>query len=108
MGVIVALRKYGKTAAMSAAGYAGDSPLFLLDYLLRFLRVAVLLSVWRMLLGPQGHASGMTVGAVLTYALVAEVLADVLQTRAELLNELWQGTLATRMLQPLGMVAVFG
>src|SRR5262249_43831596 len=48
MGVL--LRKYGKTAAMSAASFTGDSPLFLLDYLLRFLRVVALLAVWRTIL----------------------------------------------------------
>lgn len=45
------LHKYWKTTAIAAAGYA-DSPLFLMDYLLRFLRVAVLLSIWRTILTP--------------------------------------------------------
>ena len=92
---------------MAAAGYAGDSPLFLLDYLLRFLRVAVLLSLWRMLLADGGPVSGMSIAAVLTYTLAAELFAEQLHVRTELMWELWQGSLAVRMLRPVGMVAQF-
>jgi viologen exporter family transport system permease protein len=102
------LRKCGKTAAMTAAGYVGDSPLFLLDYLLRFLRVAVLLSIWRMMLAGRGTISGMGLASVLTYTLIAEVFSEPLACRTELDQALWNGSIATRMLQPLGIVAHFG
>jgi ABC-2 type transport system permease protein len=101
------LRKCGKTAAMTAAGYVGDSPLFLLDYLVRFLRVALLLSIWRMILAGKGVVSGMTVSSVLTYTLIAELFAEPLACRTELDHTLWNGSIATRMLQPLGLVAHF-
>jgi ABC-2 type transport system permease protein len=101
------LRKCGKTSAMTAAGYVGDSPLFLLDYLLRFLRVAVLLSIWRTILAGEGAVSGMTTASVLTYTLIAEVFAEPLACRTELDQALWNGSIATRLLQPLGIVAHF-
>lgn len=102
------LHKCGKTAAMSAASHVGDSPLFLLDYLLRFLRVMVLLSLWRMILGDDGEASGLTLGAVLTYTLIAEVFADQLACRTQLGVALWDGSIVMRYLQPIGVVAHFG
>ncbi len=92
---------------MTATGYVGDSPLFLLDYLVRFLRVALLLSIWRMILAGKGVVSGMTVGSVLTYTLIAELFAEPLACRTELDTTLWNGSIATRMLQPLGLVAHF-
>ena len=101
------LAKVGKTAALAAAGYVGDSPLFLVDYLLRLLRVVVLLSIWRTIFAGRGPVGGMTLGAVLTYTLAAEVFAAPLDVRTELGNALWQGTLAVRLLQPFGIVGQF-
>src|SRR5262245_30268367 len=101
------LRKYWKTAAMSGASYVGDSPLFLLDYLLRFLRVAVLLALWRVILADKGPESGMTLEAVLTYTLIAEVFGAQLAPRTEVDMAFWQGSIVGRMLQPLGMFGQF-
>lgn len=101
------LRQYGKTAAMSAAGYVGESPLFLMDYLLRFLRVALLLSIWRILLHGRGTVSGMTLASVLTYTLIAEVFAEPLACRTELAFAFWDGSIATRYLRPFGLFAQF-
>ena len=101
------LRKYWKTAAMAGASYVGDSPLFLIDYLLRLLRVIVLLSIWRMILAGKGPVSGMTLEAVLTYTLVAEVFAAQLSPRTELDMAFWNGSIVGRMLQPLGMFGQF-
>jgi ABC-2 type transport system permease protein len=101
------LHKYWKTAAMAGWSYMGDSPLFLLDYLLRFLRVAVLLAVWRAILAGKGPVSGMTLDSVLTYTLIAEVFGAQLSPRTSLGWSLWQGTIVGRMLQPLGMFGQF-
>jgi ABC-2 type transport system permease protein len=101
------LHKYWKTAAMAAASYVGDSPLFLVDYLLRFLRVAVLLALWRVILGGRGATSGMTLEAVLTYTLIAEVFGTQLAPRTGMSWALWEGSIVGRMLQPLGMFGQF-
>ncbi|MFL5800654.1 MAG: ABC-2 family transporter protein [Roseiflexaceae bacterium] len=101
------LHKYWKTAAMAAASYVGDSPLFLVDYLLRFLRVAVLLALWRVILAGKGAVSGMTIESVLTYTLIAEVLGTQLAPRTQLDWSLWEGAIVGRMLQPLGIFGQF-
>ena len=100
-------RKYWKTAAMEATSFLGDSPIFVLDYLWRFLRVAVLLALWRTILTPQRVYSGMTIQSVLTYTLIAEVFAEQLTPRTDFTWELHYGTITTRFLQPIGLVGQF-
>jgi len=100
------IRGFGKTAAMAASGFVGDSPLFLADYLLRFLRVLLLLSLWRMILGNR-TAGGMAIPVVLTYTLIAEVFSEPLTCRTELDVALWNGSIATRVLRPMSLVAQF-
>ena len=104
---MIALRKYSKTAAMSAASYVGDNPLFLLNYLLHFVRVAVLLALWRLILAGKGEVSGLTLPAVLTYTLLAEAFYEPLQGRTALADALWNGTIVTRLLHPVGTFAEF-
>jgi ABC-2 type transport system permease protein len=96
-------RGYAKTAAMAATSYAGDSPLFLLDYLLRFLRVMVLLALWRTILAGKGVVSGMGTGSVLTYTLVGEAFAGQFAVRSGLDAALWDGTITNRFLRPVGI-----
>src|SRR5215467_386718 len=103
-GIALRLRRYGKTAALAATGGIGESPLFLIDYLLRLLRVVVLLSLWRIILGHSGAVAGMTLGAVLTYTLVAEIFAEQLNAQTQLQEGLWQGTITMYLLQPLTTV----
>jgi ABC-2 type transport system permease protein len=101
------IHKYWKTATMAGSAYIGDSPLFVIDYLLRLLRVIVLLSIWRTILAGKGAVSGMTLEAVLTYTLVAEVFAAQLAPRTTLDEVFWNGTIAGRLLQPLGIFGQF-
>src|SRR5438477_2409535 len=102
-----ALRGYWRTAAMAAAGFVGDSRLFLFDYALRLLRVLLLLALWRTILGPEGQASGYSTAAVLTYTLIGEVFVDQLSAKTELIDTFWQGTFVNRLLQPVGFVGIF-
>jgi ABC-2 type transport system permease protein len=97
------LRGYLKTAAMSA-GDVGDTPLFVVDYALRILRVLVLLALWRTILGGRESTGSMSLQAVLTYTVIAEVFAEQLAVRTTLNLALWEGTLVIRFLRPMGMV----
>jgi ABC-2 type transport system permease protein len=97
------LAGYVKTAAMSA-GVIGDSPLFVLEYALRLLRVLVLLSLWRMILEGRPPSGGMSLGSVLTYTLISEVFAQQLSLRTTLRDAFWEGTLVIRFLRPMGLV----
>jgi ABC-2 type transport system permease protein len=98
-------RRFRKTAMLAAGSSLGENLLFLVDYLVRFLRVAVLLAIWRVVLPHHGTISGMTLGAVLTYTLIAEVFADQLAGQTQLASDFWEGTVTTRFLQPTGLVA---
>lgn len=97
-------RRYGKTALMAATSAVGESRLFLLDYLVRLVRVVVLLAIWRTILPTHGAVSGMTLGAVLTYTLIAEVFHDQFACSTEVTSDLWQGSVATRLMMPMTMV----
>lgn len=100
----LALRRDAKTAAMAAMSKVGESRIFLLEYLLRFLRVGVLLALWRVILAGRGPVSGMSLAQVLTYTLIAEVFAEQFICETQLNDDLWQGTIATRLLHPLSLV----
>jgi ABC-2 type transport system permease protein len=101
------IRGYAKTAAMASTAVMGESLVFLLDYGVRFLRVALLLSVWRLVMGGRGSVGGMTLGALLTYTLVAEVFGEQLSCRIGLEDSLWEGNIATRFVRPMGLVEQF-
>jgi ABC-type uncharacterized transport system permease subunit len=100
------LRQWVSTAWLAGPGAAAESPAFLLDYLLRLLRVAVLLALWRIVLGG-GAESPVPVEAVLTYALLAELLAEQLHVRTTLSDAFWQGTIAQYFLRPMPLVSQF-
>ena len=89
-----------------AAGAIGDSPLFLLDYALRLLRVIVLVSLWRVILSGRDQAA-MSLGAVLTYTLISEVFAQQLSVRTTITESFWEGTFVLRFLRPMGLVRQF-
>ena len=106
--MIAASRKYLKTAEMAFSAFFSDGPLVLLDYLMRVLRVAVLLALWRLVLGSRDDsAAGMPLSAVLTYTLIAQVFAPQLDVTTRIEDTMWEGTLTGRFLQPMGLVANF-
>jgi ABC-type uncharacterized transport system permease subunit len=98
------LARYGKTAAMAATALTGDSLYFLLTYLLRFLRVAVLLAIWRAVLSGRGPEAGMSLDSTLTYTLVGAVFGSQLTARTELDDLLWSGAITSRFLRPMNLV----
>ena len=100
------MKKWLATAWLAGSAAVTESPAFLLDYLLRALRVAVLLSLWRIVLG-QGARSPVPAAAVLSYALLAEVFADQLFIRTTLADAFWQGTIAQHFLRPMAIVPQF-
>ncbi|HEV7663427.1 MAG TPA: ABC-2 family transporter protein [Chloroflexota bacterium] len=97
------LAGYLKTAAMTA-GVVWDSPLFLIDFALRVLRVLVLLGLWRSILGAGESAAGVSLAAVLTYTVIAEVFSEQLAVRTTLPEAFWEGTLVMRFLRPMGLI----
>jgi ABC-2 type transport system permease protein len=102
-----AWRAYWRTAALAAGNPLSDGPLFLIDYLIRGLRVLLLVSIWRIVIGPGGQAAGMTLDAILTYTLVAAAFAPLLDVRTQLIWTIWNGSVVTRWLQPIGMPGLY-
>jgi len=105
--IITVFHKYWKTAALEATGYIGDDPMFFVQFIFRFFRVIVLLSIWRTILTNSGTASGMSLDAVLTYTLIAEVFSDQLNPQTGLAWALLRGKIAYSMIQPMGLVEQF-
>ena len=95
-------RKYWKTAMMGASSHM-ESPFFLISYLMRFLQVVVLLSIWRAILADKGVVSGMTMESVLTYTLMANVLGQLLNCRTDARSSIWNGDIVVRLLRPRGL-----
>ncbi|MBC7526777.1 MAG: hypothetical protein H7308_04435, partial [Chthonomonadaceae bacterium] len=86
------LHKYRITANIAAKNYIGDSPHFLLNELLRLIRVALMLSLWRILLKdrPEG-VDGMTLSTLLTYTLIAELFAEQMAAQTGFEDLIWNG-----------------
>jgi len=92
---------------MSAAAIIGDSALFLIDYLLRFMRVALLLAIWRTVFAGRQEVSGLPLAAVLTYTLIAEAFAEPLSAYSGLTDAYWDGTITARLMRPLNLFGQF-
>jgi ABC-2 type transport system permease protein len=101
------LRQMMKTAAMEAASNVGESRLFLIRYLMRFLRVMALLAIWHQVLGGRGAVSGMTLSAALTYTLISEAFSELLTCRTGLDGAFWDGSITMRFLRPMGLFSQF-
>ena len=92
---------------MKATAIIGDSPLYLFNYVLRLLRVVVLLTLWRSLLPAHGATSGLTLSQVLTYTVMGEAVEELLACRTWLEDSFWSGAIATRYLRPMGVFSQF-
>lgn len=101
------LRRVTKSAVMRAMAIIGDSPLFFANFLMRLLRVVVLLTLWKSLLPTQGATSGLTLAQVLTYTVLGEAMEELLACRTWLEDSFWNGSIATRYLRPMGILMQF-
>lgn len=101
------LHKYAQTAKRAALSYVTEGPLFLFYFSLRFIRVALLLSLWRIIFAGQETVDGTSLPTLLTYVLMAEVFADQFLVETTIVNTMWEGTIVTRLLQPLPVVGIF-
>ena len=91
---------------LTRASMVGEDVIFVIQFLFRLLRVLVLLSLWRNIL-PGHEVAGMTLGTTLTYTLIQEVFTEQLLPRTNIEWALFDGGIAMRFLQPLGLVSQF-
>ena len=87
--------------------YVAEGPLFLFYFGLRFVRVALLLSVWRTVFAGRGVVDRIPLETMLTYALISEVFTDQFRVETTIVNTMWEGTIVTRLLQPLPVEGIF-
>lgn len=104
---MASFRAYRATALLAATAALGEGRHFLFDYALRFLNVAIMLQLWRQILGPDGESGGYTTAAVLTYTLIGAVFYEQLALRTQIITSFWEGTIGGRLLLPIGMIEVF-
>lgn len=94
--------RYRASAWLAATGASGDGLYSAIRYVIRLLRLLVLLTIWR---GVLGNEDGSELGRVLTYTLVAGAFANQLDARTDLGDAIWDGRIATWFVAP---VRVFG
>jgi ABC-2 type transport system permease protein len=95
------VRPYLSTAMMGATEGVGEHPLMLLDRSIALLRVAIVVLVWQAILRSPHAPHDPPASGVLTYIVLAQVLALQLNARSEVLTAVWDGTVATRLLRPM-------
>lgn len=86
----------------------GDNLLFVADYLLRFLRVALLLAVWQIIFRNRGAVDGLTLPSILTYTLIAEAFSEPMQGDTGIGDAFWDGSITMRYLRPAHLFLQFG
>jgi ABC-2 type transport system permease protein len=102
------LNKYWQTIVIVSTGSLHDSHWGLVaGFALRLLRVVILISLWRMVISGSEAVSGMSLEAVMTYTLIAEIFANQMSIRTALSDTLWQGIIANRLLRPIGIYGQF-
>jgi ABC-type uncharacterized transport system permease subunit len=100
-------RAHLATARIAVFGPLSDGPWAACSVALRFVRVLILLAIWRTLIPPGTSASGFGPGAVLTYSLVAEVFSAQLNVRTPIGLALWHGTIAPRFTWPMPLATQY-
>lgn len=101
------LRQYWVIAALEATSLVGEDSLFIIQFVFRFLRVVILLSIWPVLFAGRAEVAGFTLATTLTYTLIQEVFSEQLLPRADIEWAMHDGGLAMRFLQPLDLVSQF-
>jgi ABC-type uncharacterized transport system permease subunit len=101
------VRAHLATARIAAFGPLSDGLWASFGIALRFVRVLILLAIWRSLIPPDADVSGYDLGAVLTYSLIAEVFSAQLDVRTPIGLALWDGAVATRFTWPMPLATQY-
>lgn len=106
-GFASSLRAHGATVRLAATAPFADGLWTLFTVALRFIRILIMLAIWRTLI-PEGTAvSGYGHSAVLAYALLGEVFAPQLNVLTPIQGSLWNGAIAGRFTWPMPLATQF-
>lgn len=75
------------------------------EYLVRFLRFAALVLIWKSLAAQGADLGGMPVGKLLTYTLMASELRQQLEIVSPATSALWEGSIVGRYTRPVPVIA---
>jgi ABC-2 type transport system permease protein len=95
------VRGHLATVRVAAFGPLADGLWILGALLPQFVRVLILLAVWRTLIPPGAEVAGYHIGTVLTYSLFGAVFAVQLDVRTPVAEALWTGAIANRFTWPM-------
>jgi ABC-type uncharacterized transport system permease subunit len=101
-----ALRQWRATAWLAATGQVATSPLFAFEFAVRGLRLLVLLALWRGIYASSGETS-VALASVLTYALLSDALAPLLDATTTISGAFWNGNITQYFLRPMHLVSGF-
>jgi ABC-2 type transport system permease protein len=101
------VRAHLVTARIAALGPLSDGLWAAATVALRFVRVLILLAIWRALIPPDAVVSGYRLGSVLTYSLIAEVFSAQLDVRTPIGEALWNGAIAIRFTWPMPLATQY-
>ena len=99
------MRRHLATVLMGGSAGLGDNPLALFDHAIGLARVVLVLSVWRAVIDSGDAPAGFTRERVLSYVLLASVLSQQLDARTGISDAIWEGSVTTRLLRPVGVAA---
>jgi ABC-type uncharacterized transport system permease subunit len=100
------VRSTAATVRIAAVVPIADMPYLLVGVGLRLLQFAVFVGVWRSL-APGELPGQSTVTTLLTYSAMAQILGPLLSPMTTLTAHVANGSLAVRLLWPMGVVAQF-
>lgn len=96
------LCQYGSIVRLSATSAFDSRIVYVLSgYLLKFIRLMVLLLVWRSLFSGGAKPDTLVLRQVLTYTFLASLLEEQLNIVTPATMAFWEGALASRYLRPL-------
>lgn len=99
------IKKYAATVVMAARthDYFGLANM-LGNYLLRLVRLAAMIFIWRGLFAQGADTGGMTLAQVLTYTYMSSVLEPMLDVRTPASSWLHEGGIVSNFMRPLGLL----
>lgn len=103
----LSFRAHAATIRLAATAPFAEGLWTLFVVALRFIRVLILLAIWRTLIPGGSEVSGYGHGTILTYALMAEVFAPQLNVLTPIQGSLWNGTIAGRFTWPMPIATQF-
>ncbi len=101
----IPLARYRASAWLAATGAAGDGLYSVVRYVIRLVRLLVLLTIWRGTLDGDSPADHAELSRVLTYTLIAGAFAMQLDAMTDIGDAIRDGRIATWFVAP---VRVFG